>query len=328
MSNWINAEGEIEGSASTLRSPDRPAAPQAETRFKGGWVSGSSGEITPDITAGDIALRPNDDPSNGLMATARTQAGSMVMGRSPRGNDVILIEGMPVALNVAAMLGYVTRNPDGSFSDKEASEALKDPTAGAKAQTGKAPEDTKTGTDEVTFGEAGEAALRELMESQQHHPGNMFRTVDSVLQTGNLDATAIERMASIAGVEPADMRAKVETIWQGAHDAATNIMADAGIENDDAFEAFITADSRRKSDFTEAARNFFVNGSPEGLHAIAEAYLPSMDRYEGARVKEMLTEAGWQFSEKAGGGINVMVNGQPVSWEVAVKQKIITFSRR
>lgn len=52
-----------------------------------------------------------------------------------------------------------------------------------------------------------------------------------------------------------------------------------------------------------------------------------MDRYEGGRVKEMLTEAGYEFADKPGGGINVMINGQPISWEVVVKQKIITFSR-
>lgn len=321
MANWITATGEIEGSASTLTSPDSPAP-------LGGSAPSNGGFRGRDTSAGFTA-RANDDESEGVMATVRSQAGSPIMTRRPNGNDLIKYQGSTITLDVAAnVLGIVTRNADGSFSDKVAPAAMKDPTAGAKAPADKANENKTEGKDgRVTLGEKAQATLQELLATQKHHPGNMFRAVDSVLHTGDLDATAIERMASIEGVEPAEMRAKVETIWQGAYDTGTDILAEAGIEDEDAFQAFITSDLRRKSEFTEAARNLFVHGKPEGLRTMAEAYLPAMDRYESARVKAMLTEAGWQFSEKAGGGINVIVHGTPVSWEVAVKQKIVTFSR-
>ncbi|MCD1625806.1 hypothetical protein K7H22_07385 [Seohaeicola saemankumensis] len=320
MANWITATGEIEGSASTLTSPDSPAP-------LGGSGPSDGGFRGRDTSAGFTA-RANDDESEGVMATVRSQAGSPIMTRNPNGNDLIKYQGATITLDVAAHLGLVNRNPDGSFSDKATTAALKDPTSGAKAPADKANEKRAEAEDDtVTFGEKAQATLQELLATQKHHPGNMFRAVDSVLHTGDLDATAIERMASIEGVEPAEMRAKVETVWQGAYDTGTDILAEAGIEDEDAFQAFITSDLRRKSEFTEAARNLFVHGKPEGLRAMAEAYLPAMDRYEGARVKAMLTEAGWQFSEKAGGGINVIVHGTQVPWEVAVKQKIITFSR-
>lgn len=320
MANWITATGEIEGSASTLTSPDSPA-PLGGSGISDGGFRGR------DTSAGFTA-RANDDESDGIMATVRSQAGSPIMTRNPNGNDLIKYQGATITLDVAAHLGLVTRNPDGSFSDKTTPAALKDPTAGAKAPANKASEEKAEGEDgTVTFGEKAQATLQELLATQKHHPGNMFRAVDSVLHTGDLDATALERMASIEGVEPAEMRAKVETVWQGAYDTGTDILAEAGIEDEDAFQAFITSDPRRKSEFTEAARNFFVHSKPEGLRTMAEAYLPAMDRYEGARVKAMLNEAGWQFAEKAGGGINVIVHGTQVPWEVAVKQKIITFSR-
>lgn len=329
MSNWITATGEVEASASTLANRDLPSTIKMERGNGGGWETNGHGPTTHNPSS-ECQNRANDDESGGVMATVRSPQGSPIMSRSPNGKDIVMYQGIGVPLSVAANMGLVTRNPDGSFSDKEAPAALKDPTAEAKAKApaDKASEKKAEGEDgTVTFGEKAQAVLQELLTTQQHHPGNMFRAVDSVLHTGDLDATALERMASIEGVEPAEMRAKVETIWQGAYDTATDIMAEAGIEDGDAFQAFITSDLRRKSEFTEAARNFFVNGKPQGLQTMADAYLPAMDRYEGSRVKAMLTEAGYQFADRPGGGVNVMVNGQPVSWEVAVKQKIITFSR-
>ncbi len=134
-------------------------------------------------------------------------------------------------------------------------------------------------------------------------------------------------MASRAGVEPKAMEAQVASVWQGAYDAASDYMAEASIENEDAFQAFVTSNPQLRANMMEAARNYFVHHKTEGLQTMADAYLPQMDRYESARVRDMLTEAGYQFADKPGGGLFVMVNGTPVSWEVAVKQKIITFSR-
>jgi hypothetical protein len=326
MSGWINASGEEENTTTNLHNPDLPTAAPSETRFAGGWVSGSTGEITPDVGGKEYTLRPNDDESKGLMSTARTQAGSMIMGRAPRGTDVIKIHGMPVDLNNAASLGYVTRNPDGSFSDNTAPATLKDPTAGAQAKApAPAAAEPKGQPEGVTFGEAGDAAMADLMAGQ--NPGDLYKTVDSVLHYGDVDKGTIGRMASRAGVEPEAMQAQVAAVWQGAYDAASDFMADAGIENGDAFQAFVTSNPQLRANMMEAARNYFVHHKSEGLQTMADAYIPQMDRYEGARVREMLTEAGYQFADKPGGGLFVMVNGTPVSWEVAVKQKIITFSR-
>ena len=325
MSNWITATGEVEASASTLANRDLPSSIKMERGTGGGWETNGHGPTTHNPSS-EYQNRANDDESGGIMATVRSPQGSPIMTRSPNGKDIVMYQGVGIPLAVAANMGLVTRNPDGSFSDKEAPAALKDPAAEARAKA-PAEEKTKGQADIVTFGKEAEAALQELLTTQQHHPGNMFRAVDSVLHSGDLDTTAIERMASIEGVEPTEMRAKLETIWQGAYDTATDIMVEAGIEDGDAFQAFITSDLRRKADFTEAARNFFMHNKTEGLQTMADAYLPAMDRYEGSRVKAMLAEAGYQFADRPGGGVNVMVNGQPISWEVAVKQKIITFSR-
>ncbi|OAN69141.1 hypothetical protein A8B83_16490 [Rhodobacteraceae bacterium EhC02] len=319
MTNWITATGDVEASASTIADKSITSQIKTEVGNGGGWQSAGDGKATSNPST-SYQARANDDDSGGVMATVRSPSGSPLMSRSPNGSDIIMYQGMGIPLAVAANMGLVTRNPDGSFSDKEAPAALKDPTAQVRA---KAPADKATvATDGVTFGETAEATLTELMGSQM--PGDLIKTMDSVLLTGDVDAATIGRMASMDGSEPAEMAEKVATVWQGAYDAASDFM---GIENGEAFQAFITSDTRRQADMVEAARNFFMHNKTEGLQTMADAYLPAMDRYEGSRVKAMLTEAGYQFADRPGGGVNVMVNGQPISWEVAVKQKIITFSR-
>jgi len=41
----------------------------------------------------------------------------------------------------------------------------------------------------------------------------------------------------------------------------------------------------------------------------------------------MLTAAGYEYADKPDGGLFVVVQGMKMSWEVAVKQKAITFSK-
>ncbi|EAQ45632.1 hypothetical protein MED193_08263 [Roseobacter sp. MED193] len=327
MTNWITATGAEETPASNLHNNDLPSAIRSEVGNGGGWESAGNGQTAsnPSIS---YQARPNDDESGGLMATVRSHAGSPIMGRSPRGSDIIKVQGMGVSLNVAANMGLVNRNPDGSFSEKVAPATMKDPAAEAISKapaTAEAKGKTEGEPEGVSFGDAGDAAMADLLAGQ--NPGELFKTVDSVLHYGDVDKATIGRMASKAGIEPEAMEAQVMEVWQGAHDAATDFMVDAGIENGDAFQAFVTSNPQLRSDMMEAARNYFVHHKTEGLQTMADAYLPQMDRYETSRVRDMLTDAGYQFADKPGGGLFVMVNGTPVSWEVAVKQKIVTFSR-
>lgn len=70
-------------------------------------------------------------------------------------------------------------------------------------------------------------------------------------------------------------------------------------------ESFGTAGGRS----IEAARNYFAHHKTDGLQTVADAYLPQMNRYEGERVRDMLSEAGYQFTDRPDGGIDVKVQG-------------------
>ena len=321
-SGWITATGEVEGSTSNLAGSDRPTNHQPETRFKGGLVSGSSGEMTPDVAAGEYILRPNDDASGGLMATVRTQSGSAIMGRSPRGNDVIMIEGMPVDLNVAALLGYVTRNPDGSFSDKAAPVRLKDPTAAAKAQ-GEREEAPKAQVEADDFGLSHEAqkALGKIAHNVM--PGDAIKAMDSILMRGEADTHTIERMASQAKMEPHEMADLVNTAHHGFYDVATDMITEGGID-EDAFIAFVGSDKGRGDAVVEAARAMVMTNDMAGLTELRDSFYEQADKFMPDETKAALTEAGFDFRDGAD-GLKVIVGGMEVSFGVAVKQGIVKF---
>lgn len=321
-SGWVSASGHAAGSGSSLQGNSIAQTPQT-TVGQGGLEITGNGPVRRDASASYTSGQ--DAPVDGsIMATVTAPGGSPIGDRNPRGSDMVTIGGMETSIAAAVKAKLLVRNHDGQYSDPVAPQVLKDPVAEAKPQAPaeKAPEDRPQG---VSFGEAADATMQEFLAGQ--NPGDLFKMVDSVLHRGNLDEATIGRMASTAGDEPEAMREKIEGVWQGAYDAGMDVMAEAGVENEEAFEAFMADNPRLASSMIEAARNYFVYHKPEGLVAMAESYLPQMDRYETDRVQDLLTAAGYQFEAKPEGGLHVIVNGSKISWDVAVKQRVITFSQ-
>ncbi|WP_342070566.1 hypothetical protein [Yoonia algicola] len=323
MTNWITATGEAATSTSTLVNTSTAIAPQAVVGNRNNLEVSANGTVTANTPA--EYTQGQDMPANGgVMATVQSHSGGGIYGRNPTGKDTVDIGGMRTHIDNAVRMGLLVRNGDGTFSDVPQAATLKDPTDKAvKAPTKEAP---KAAPESVSFGEAGDAAMQELMTGQ--NPGDLFKTVDSVLHMGALDKQTIERMASKAGVEPQEMETKVTTVWAGAQEAAADLLHEAGVGNEEAFEAFLASNPQAQKNMLEAARNFFVYHKTEGLKTMADVYMMQADKFDTDGIREMLTEAGYAFSDKAGGGLDVIVSGTKVSWEVAVKQGIITFSKR
>ena len=320
-SGWVSASGHTAGSGSNLQSNSMAQTPKT-TVGQGGLEITGSGPVRSNAPV--TYTSGQETPADGsIMSTVKAPHGGTIGDRNPNGDDIVTIGGMPTSIAAAVYAGLLVRNQDGTYSDPAVPEVPQDPTAKAKSQAPaeKAPEGTPQG---VSFGEAADATMHEFLTGQ--NPGDLFKMVDSVLHRGDLDEATIERMARMSGDEPEAMREKVEGVWQGAYDAGMDVMAEAGVENEEAFAAFMADNPRLASSMIEAARNYFVYHKPEGLVAMAESYLPQMDRYETDRVQDLLTAAGYQFEAKPEGGLYVIVNGSKISWDVAVKQRIITFS--
>ncbi|WP_282127762.1 hypothetical protein [Roseobacter litoralis] len=98
----------------------------------------------------------------------------------------------------------------------------------AKEAADKAPKEPA-----VSFGEASDTALQELIKGQNH--GDLFKTVDSVLLYGEIPVSTLERMASMASVEAHEMEAQIGTVWAGAQEATADFFHDAGVQNEEAF---------------------------------------------------------------------------------------------
>lgn len=324
-SGWVTASGAFANAGSNIANASIANTPDTVVGNGGLEITGT-GPVTSNrsacYTIGQEAIT-----GGSVMATVKAPHGGPIGDRNPNGSDLVSIAGMNTTIAAAVNAGLLVRNQDGSYSDPAAPVALKDPTTDAKAIAKQAddPETPKAEPSGVSFGEDADATMQEFLKGQ--NPGDLFKMVDSILHRGDMDEGTIGRMARMAGVEPAEMREKVGGVWQGAYDSGWDVMAEAGLDNEDALAAFIADNPQLGSSMIEAARNFFVYHKAEGLRNMGETYLPQMDRYETERAKEMLTEAGWDYVEKPGGGLQVMVNGTPVSWEVAVKQRIITFSQ-
>ncbi|MCL6286003.1 hypothetical protein M3P21_21030 [Ruegeria sp. 2012CJ41-6] len=326
MTNWTTATGETEASGSNLADISLVNTPHAVVGNRNNLEVTGNGQVTSNSSA-SYTMGQEAPTQGGVMATVKSHSGGSIFGRNPSGKDTVDIGGTRTNIDVAVGMGLLVRNGDGTFSDAAAPVALKDPTANAKtmAKRAEGAEAQKAEPSGVSFGEAADATMQDFLKGQ--NPGDLFKTVDSILQHGDADTRTIERMAHMAGVEPAEMQAQVATVWEGAYNSAMGIMAEAGVANEEAFDAFLNSNPQMQASMKEAARNYFVHHKTEGLQTMADAYLTQMDQFDTAGVREMLTEAGWDHVEKPGGGLQVLVNGTPVSWEVAVKQRIITFSQ-
>jgi hypothetical protein len=260
------------------------------------------------------------------MASVKSPQGGPIGDRNPNGNDIVSIGGMTTSISSAVYAGLLVRNADGSYSDPAQPIVLKDPAASLRPKEAtQSPEGQQlVEPSEVSFGKDADEAMQEILSEQ--NPGEIYKTIDSVLFHGDLHQPTIERMASKAGIEPDEMQAKLETVWSGAYEEAMNHMSAHGVGNDDAFEAFLRDNPRFASEMTDAARNYFVHHQTGGLESVAGEYLAKADRYDTDHMKELLTEAGYDFEDAPEGGLRVRLAGTSVPWEVAVKQQIITFS--
>lgn len=318
-SGWVTASGETSGSGSNLadnsiaNTPNAVVGNRNNLEVNGGSVSAN--------TSAEYTVGQEAPVISGVMATVKSHSGGSIYGRNPTGQDTVDIGGTRTSIDVAVGMGLLVRNGDGTFSDVAQPVALRDPRGPAKSDPKEAPKAEPTG---VSFGAEADGVMQEFLTGQS--PGDLFKTVDSILHRGDMDPATIERMATMAGVEPGEMQAKVATVWQGAYDNAMDIMADAGVGNEEGFEAFLADNPRLAASMTEAARNYFVHHKTEGLQTMAGEYLAQADKYDTVGMRELLDEAGWQYQDNPNGGLRVIVNGTPVSWEVAVKQRIIKFS--
>lgn len=331
MSEWISATtGEPAITTSPLRTETgKPHEANAVVGNGGLELTIRHGKGT--LTGGggfEVKNAADETYRGSVMATAATEGGGIIVNRAVRSNDrVTLPEGITTSAAVAASMGFLVRNHDGTFSDVPSKSVLKDPTeASMPGKPDASPEgSTDDAQDGFTIGDEGEAAMTAIIDSVGD--GVATLAMDEVLQLGEVSERTLNRMAVQAGVEPAEIAAQINAAHQGFHEAATARMAARGVTEEDAFMAFLGDNPQVAGKMFEGARSL-VRGSTGGIDEVADAFLEQADRYMPDAVKDALEDAGSQWQQGDNGRLFVVTeDGMRVPFNVAVRQQVIRFSR-
>lgn len=145
------------------------------------------------------------------------------------------------------------------------------------------------------------------------------------MMNGEIDANTIARMASQAGIEPAEMQAQWQTVHEGFYSSGVGILESGGIDPD-AFEEFAASNPQVQAKVIESGRALIMTNDTKGLRELASTFYEQADKFMPRETRAALTEAGFEYQE-TNDGLKVVIEGTPVSFNVAVKQEIIRFSQ-
>jgi hypothetical protein len=124
------------------------------------------------------------------------------------------------------------------------------------------------------------------------------------------------------------MAAQIEAAHQGFYDTASAHLADHGVVNEEAFQAYLGDNPQQMQKLIETSRGLMSSSDAsvtDGLTDIAASFVESGDKYMPQDVKDALDEVGFDYETGPNGRILVRIDGYPVPWNVAVRQGLITF---
>lgn len=217
---------------------------------------------------GTISNNVLDREPSSVLASATTSYGSPVTG--PVTDDCqVTVNGMTTTAKVAASLGYLTRNPDGSYSDVETKEHK-------ETEAPKAQKETKAEDKAPTLGKDGSQAISDL--SQTYSESELMSLASAVV-SGN-EKGIIENMASSGGIEADQLQETVDTIYDSYYDMAFDHVSHYDVDPESVFDFMMDMDDgERKGALTK-----LVHGDLSGFDEAVDAYKNS-DTYVDAVLK-------------------------------------------
>jgi hypothetical protein len=319
-SGWVTTSGETQSTGSNLLNIETSREPQAVVG-KGGIEINGSGPVHRHAPAAYVSGQeaPADET---IMGTVKASHGGQLIDRVPNGRDLVSIGGMQTTIDAAVASGFLVRNQDGSFSDKAAPVKLRNPVAEAEATKPAEKEDTKKGIENALnlSSETTDALTKIATTAMQ---GDTIKAMDSIILNGDVDKNTLSRIASQMSIEPEDAQALLAQAAHGFYEAAEDLLGAGGIDSE-AFSAFANSDPANAAKLAEASRALVMTNDTAGLKEMATSFYESADKFMPEETRQALTDAGFDYRDGPD-GLKVMVNGVPVSFNVAVKQQIIKF---
>lgn len=345
--NSFAGEFQQTGDAAAAAAAANSLTPPAHHNFRGsgGWVSGANGSVQRDaggngwVSAGELAR----GAEGSIERTVRNSYGHPVTNRPCQGNDRLDIPGVAgVSLDLAAQLGYVTRNPDGTFSfsgeagsdrapQQQQQQQQQQPQGQPQAQRSGQPEQAPEGQPEgqqpaFRASEAAETAITAL--TQTCDAGTQIAALNAVVEHGGIDDGMIQKLAERSGKDPQQIRQDVTAAHQGFYDAVTSRMETQGVHDLDLFGDYVEGDFKLTGQMQKAVRDLMMTNDPSGFDGLVSGFVQSLDRIDPENVKDALKAAGVPFSIANNGNIVLDLPGHgQVAYGEAVKLGLIKVSR-
>lgn len=266
-----------------------------------------------------------------VMSTARGTTGSPVVGREVQPTDTIHTHGLRMTVAMAAQMGFLSKDSNGQYTATplgQAGSKADDAPAGqiGLASGGTAEESLAGG---FTASDETEAALGTIIANTPQ--STQMAALDSLIRNGGtMDDAMIGRMASHAGVEPAEMAETVNRAYEGMEKAVYDRMAPLGVYDADAFAAFIHSDPAVHQRMVESVRDLMSSNSTKGFEGLAAEFTEVADKIDPVAVENALNDAGIKFRRLPQGGVLLDLKSQgsgELTFRQAVKLGIITLRR-
>ncbi|WP_103173678.1 hypothetical protein [Paracoccus sp. SY] len=158
--------------------------------------------------------------------------------------------------------------------------------------------------------------------------GAQIAAINSVVETGEVDPRAIERLAQQAGKEPAQMAQQVLQDFDGFHGAISSGIESAGVHDLELYDEFVGGDQRHYRTMQKAVRDLMMHNDTSGFDRLATSYREALDVIDPEAVAEVLDAAGIKHRRGDGGNIVMNLPGhEEVSYRAAMKAGMIKVSR-
>lgn len=266
-----------------------------------------------------------------VMSTARGTTGSPVVGREVQPTDTIHTHGLRMTVAMAAQMGFLTKDSNGQYTTtplgQAGSKADNAPAGQIGLASGGTAEEALTG--DFTASEEAEEALGNIIAKTPQ--STQMAALDSLIRNGGtMDEGMIGRMATQAGVEPAQMAETVNRAYEGMEKAVYDRMAPLGVYDADAFTAFIHSDPAVHQRMVESVRDLMSSNSTKGFESLATEFAELADKIDPSAVEDALNDAGIKFRRLPQGGVllDLKAQGQgELAFKQAVKLGIIKLRR-
>lgn len=185
------------------------------------------------------------------------------------------------------------------------------------------------------------ASSRETAE-EDHHPGEfrlpnatagvysstmatvagstVAEALSGLVAAGEVPEGVVNRAAREAGIEPAEMAERVETMRAGFEAAVIDRLE---LPMVDAFSAWAKGDAGRTAEMARAVARMVREGDASGFDGLGRAFKEQLDMVAPREVEAALEASGVPFRRDRNGRLTVRVMGTEMGFRTAVREGLL-----